>query len=211
MYKALTIDKLFYTLKTTCINKMLKRLFTSNARIKLLETFLLNPDGEFFIRELTRKLGEQINSVRRELSNLKSIGILRSRLKNRKKFYVVNKNFILFNELRSIFIKSSSTLEEISKKLQKLGEIELLIISGIFIDKVSPADLFIVGDIDKKTLEDFVSREIETKRPLKMSLMTKEDFLYRLKINDKFVGELINDTENIIAINKLEKYLEANV
>lgn len=190
---------------------MLKKLFTSKARIKLLEIFLLNPDGEFFIRELTRKLDEQINSIRRELSNLKSLGLLRSRLKNRKKFYVVNKNFVLFNELRSMFIKASSTLEEIAKKLQKLGDIDLLIISGVFIDKNSPADLFIVGDIDKKTLEDFVSRELETKRPLKMSLMSKEDFLYRLKINDKFVGELVNDTENIIAINKLEKYLEANV
>lgn len=186
---------------------MLKKLFTSKARIKLLEVFLLNPDGEYFIRELTRKLDEQINSVRRELSNLKSIGLLRSRFKNRKKFYVVNKHFILFNELKSIIIKASSTLDNISKKLQKLGDIDLLIISGIFIEKNSPTDLFIVGKIDKQQLEDFVSRELETKRPIKMSIINKEDFLYRLKINDKFVKDLLADPENIVAINKLEKYL----
>lgn len=190
---------------------MLKRLFTSGARIKLLETFLLNPDGEFFIRELTRKLNEQINSIRRELTNLKSLGILKSRFKNRKKFYVVNKNFILFNELRSIFIKASSTLETISKKLQKMGNIELLVISGIFIEKNSPTDLFIVGSIDKGDLEEFLSRDLEIKRPIKMSIMSKEDFIYRLKINDKFVKELLFDPENIITVNKLEKYLEEAV
>lgn len=190
---------------------MLKRLFTSGARIKLLEIFLLNPDGEFFIRELTRKLNEQINSIRRELGNLKSIGLLRSRFKNRKKFYVVNKHFILFNELRSIVIKAASSLEGIAKKLQKLGKIDLLIISGVFIEKNTPTDLFIVGEVDKQHLEDFVMRELELKRPIKMSIITKEDFLYRLKVNDKFVRELLEDPENIIAVNKLEKYLSDRV
>lgn len=190
---------------------MLKKLFTSKARIKLLETFLLNPDGEFFIRELTRRLNEQINSVRRELGNLKSLGLLRSRFKNRKKYYIVNKHFILFNELRSIFIKASNTLDTVAKKLQKLGKIDLLVISGIFLEKSSPADLFIVGEVDKQHLEDFVNRELEMKQPIKMSVITKEDFLYRLKINDKFVKSMLGDPENIIAVNRLEKYIEEHV
>ena len=81
---------------------MLKRLFTSKVRVKLLKVFLSNPDEEYFIRELTRKLDEQINSVRRELDNLKKAGLLNFKTKNRKKYYIVNKNFILFPELKSI-------------------------------------------------------------------------------------------------------------
>ncbi len=190
---------------------MLKRLFTSRARIKLLEIFLLNPDGEYFIRELTRKLDEQINSIRRELGNLKGLGLLRSRFKNRKKFYVVNKNFLLFNELRSIVLKASSTLDTIIKKFQKFPKVELLVLSGVFLDKNSQADLFIVGDVDKQEMQDFITREIDTKRPIKMSIIPKEDFLYRLKINDKFARDLLNDPENIVCINKLEKYIEERV
>lgn len=190
---------------------MLKKLFTSNARIKLLEVFLLNPDGEFFIRELTRKLDEQINSIRRELGNLKSMGLLRSRVKNRKKYYVVNKNFVFFNELRSIIIKGSVTLDGIAKKLQKLGKIELLVISGIFIEKNSATDLFIVGEVDRDQLQDFVNRELETKRPIKMSIISRDDFVYRLKINDKFVRDILDDPENIIAVNRLEKYIDTPV
>ncbi|MBI2453619.1 hypothetical protein HYV58_00390 [Candidatus Peregrinibacteria bacterium] len=84
-------------------------------------------------------------------------------------------------------------------------------ISGIFLEKNSATDLFIVGEVDKQELEDFVTREVEPKRPIKMSIMSREDFLYRLKINDKFVRELLEDPENIVALNKLEKYLESPV
>lgn len=187
---------------------MLKRLFTSKARIKLLETFLLNPEAEFFIRELTRRLGEQINSVRRELGNLKNLGLLRSRMKDRKKFYIVNKHFLLFNELRAIVMKSSGTLEQLAKKIQKLGDIDLLIISGVFIEKNAPTDLFIVGNVNKQALSDFFNREFDPKYPIKTSVLSREDFLYRLKINDKFVKDIVNDSENVIAINHLEKQLE---
>ena len=44
-----------------------------------------------------------------------------------------------------------------------------------------------------------------------MSVISKEDFIYRLKIKDKFVMELLADPENVIAVNKLEKYLEDRV
>ena len=75
-------------------------------------------------------------------------------------------------------------------------------------EKNSPTDLFIVGEVNKQELEDFLNREIETRRAIKMSILSREDFIYRLKINDKFVQDLVNDPENFVAVNKLEKYIE---
>lgn len=189
--------------------EMLKRLFTSKARVKLLTIFLLNPDGEFFIRELTRKLDEQINSIRRELDNLKKIGLLRSRLKNRKKFFVVNKNFILFNELKNIIAKSESTSsrDEVIKKISKLGKLDLLLLSGSFISKTADVDLLIVGEVDRAKLQDFLDT-FEMKKPIRFSVLSREDFLYRLSCNDRFIKNLISDPESIIGVNKLEKYIE---
>lgn len=182
---------------------MLKKLFTSRARIKLLSTFLLNPEGEFFIRELTRKLDEQINSIRRELSNLKKIGLLRSKMKNRKKYYIVNKNFILFNELRNIIIKSSGSAEDIIKGILKLGKIDVLVLSGFFVGKHVPVDLLVVGRLDPQKLESYLTTEVRSEKPIKFSILTREDFLYRMKMHDKFVREMMNDLDNIVGINKL--------
>lgn len=184
---------------------MLKRLFTSSTRVKLLTLFLLNPDEEYFIRELTRKLDEQINSIRRELDNLKKLGLLKSKERNRKKYYVVNKNFIVFQELRSIILKGMSDKDTLAKKLLNIGDFDVIVLSGIFVQKSSPIDLLLVGNVDRAELEEFLNMEMETKEPVRFSIMSREDFLYRRQCKDKFLNDLLEDPENIIALNKLEK------
>lgn len=187
---------------------MLKHLFTSNTRVKLLTLFLLNPDEEYFIRELTRRLDEQINSVRRELDNLRKIGLLRTKTKNRKKFYTVNKKFVIFNELKGIIVKAMSSQDSISKRISECGEIEVLILSGLFVEKEEAAvDLLLVGDtVDREKLEDYLNNELDVKRSVRFSILPKSDFIYRLKCKDKFLHDIISDPDNIVAINKLEKY-----
>lgn len=56
---------------------MLEQLFGSKTRTKLLKLFLLNDDRPYFIRELTRIIDTQINSVRRELQNLLDCKIIK--------------------------------------------------------------------------------------------------------------------------------------
>ncbi len=183
---------------------MLKNLFTSATRIKLLTLFLLHPDDEYFIRELTRKLNEQINSIRRELDNLKKIGLLKSKFKNRKKFYIVDKHFIIFNELKSIILKTLSNHEEIAKKISKCGDIAYMMLSGIFVNKNATVDLLIVGDnVNKDRLESILNSEVATKSPVRYSILSKEDFLYRLECKDRFLTDILKDPENLVAINKL--------
>jgi hypothetical protein len=186
---------------------MLKRFFTSKVRIKLLQVFLSNPNEEYFIRELTRKLDEQINSVRRELDNLKKTGLLTSKTKNRKKYYVVNKNFIILNELKQIFDKAENSNVNFIEKIEKLGKIDLLVLSGVFVNKESTADLLIIGEVDKEKLANLLEKEVN--KAVKFSVLSREDFLYRIKLNDQFILNIIKNPDNIISINRLEKYLES--
>ena len=53
-----------------------------------MELFYSNPNRSFYVREITRKIDEQINSVRRELSNLLNIGIITSDTNNNKLYYL---------------------------------------------------------------------------------------------------------------------------
>lgn len=183
---------------------MLKKLFTSSVRVKILDLFLNQPDQEFFIREITRILDEQINSVRRELDNLKKIGVLKSKTKNRKKYYQVDPDFIFLAELTSIFKKANSFNTKLSTNIQKLGKVKLLILSGIFVQAESDADLLIVGEIDKDGLADILETELDY--PVRFSVMQEEDFLYRLKCNDQFVRSMLDNPQNSIPVNKLKKH-----
>src|SRR5665213_1335660 len=82
---------------------MIEQLFGSKTRVKLLQLFYSNPNRSYFVREITRKIDEQINSVRRELSNLLSIGIITSDTNNNKLYYEVNQKFEYYQPLREIF------------------------------------------------------------------------------------------------------------
>lgn len=154
------------------------------------------------MRELTRELDEQINSIRRELDNLKKLGLLKSRAKDRHKFYSVNKDFVLFKELRRIFIKANPEVEAVVKGIQKMGQVDFLLVSGVFLQKESPVDLLVAGEFDKESLEKYLD-SLENPAPIKFSALKSEDFLYRLKCQDKFILGLVEDPDNMIAVNKL--------
>ncbi|MDF2378823.1 MAG: hypothetical protein P1V18_01180 [Candidatus Gracilibacteria bacterium] len=191
---------------------MLKALFSSNTRVKLLITFLSSPGEEFFIRELTRKLNEQINSIRRELNNLKKIGLLKSRSKNRKKYYFVNEDFLILEDLRSMISKCTDPKKELIKKMQKLGDLSLVLFSGCFMQKKDKSlDLLIIGDLKKEDLTDFIKEELKEYKDVKYGILSKDDFLYRLKLNDKFIIDMLKDPDNILGLNKLKGQLEKHL
>ncbi len=187
---------------------MLKALFSSQTRVKLLKTFILNPDEEFFVRQLTRLLDEQINSIRRELENLKKIWLIRSRSRNRKKYFHVNTSFLIYSELKNIFIKTSSDDKNMKKDLSKLWDCELAIISGKFVnDPKSDIDLLMVWNIVSKKVEDYIEKDLG-KRNIKFSVLTEDDFNYRLEVKDSFILKILNNKNNIFLINKMKNTLD---
>jgi hypothetical protein len=82
---------------------VIEQLFGSKTRVKLLQLFYSNPNRSFYVREITRKIDEQINSVRRELSNLLSIGIITSDASNNRLYYEVNQEYKYYKPLGQIF------------------------------------------------------------------------------------------------------------
>jgi predicted transcriptional regulator with HTH domain len=83
--------------------KVIEQLFGSKTRVKLLQLFYSNPNRAFYVREITRKINEQINSVRRELSNLLSIGIITSDASQNRLYYEVNQDYEYYKPLGAIF------------------------------------------------------------------------------------------------------------
>src|SRR6056297_815742 len=81
----------------------MEQLFGSKTRVKLLRLFMSNPNRSFYVREITRKIEEQINSVRRELSNLLGMGIITSDSTNNKLYYEVDQTHEHYEALRMLF------------------------------------------------------------------------------------------------------------
>ena len=187
---------------------MLKSFFGSKTRVKLLGLFLLHPKNEYFIRELTRSLKEQINSIRRELNNLKKIGLLKSYTKNRKKYFYLNEEFSLVNELKAMFAKVEQPNRALVERVASLGAVDFLLLSGQFVGKKSEVDVLVVGELDRAALKKGIEENVDGKK-VKYVVMSLADFLYRLDCRDAFTLGLVSDRSNLTPINGIKKYIDA--
>lgn len=85
-------------------------LFGSKTRVKILGLFFSNPRKQFFVRELEREAGVQINAVRRELANLEKVGLIDCLVStykqggNHYKFYKLRKDSEFYKNLRRIIL-----------------------------------------------------------------------------------------------------------
>ena len=69
---------------------MLKKLFSSEARILLMNRFLLHPDQEFYLRQLAAQFNLSPRAVSLELQNLESIGLISKRVSGKQHYYSVD-------------------------------------------------------------------------------------------------------------------------
>ena len=85
---------------------MLKKLLGSRTRINILKLFIFNPKKDYYVREIERLIKEPFDPVRRELIQLESIGLLKSRVSGRQKYYCANTGHMLFPEFKSMIMKT---------------------------------------------------------------------------------------------------------
>ena len=190
------------------VHDALKALFSSQTRVKLLSVFLLHPEEEYFIRQLTRLLSEQINSIRRELENLRRIGLVKARHKNRKKYYKTDTDFIFFQELKSMFAKEVRGGESATvTSLKSLPGLVFLELAGSFVGTQSKVDLLVVGEVKKEVIEVLLAQD-PSMRSVKYSLFSKADFLYRLSLRDRFILEIVEDPRHMVVLNNIQKEIE---
>jgi hypothetical protein len=189
---------------------MIEQLFGSKTRVKLLQLFYSNPNRSFYVREITRKIDEQINSVRRELANLLNTGIIVSDNTNNRLYYEVNQSYEFYKPLLAIFGKSTSDSgikRRIASpaapehdKLRALGNLELVIYTGQFTrDESSGIDMLIVGDVNQNALQKFVS-ELETQenKEIRYTVMSPTEFNYRRQINDRFITTVLDSKKQVL-------------
>lgn len=187
---------------------MIDALFGSKTRVKLLHLFLNNPGRAFYVREITRKIDEQINSVRRELANMLSIGIIKSETSNNRLYYEINQDYPHFKPLHQIFADSGvsdavGTIEanDWSKRLKALGDVRVVIFAGKLVHgSTSDVDVLIAGSTNKTQVKKFVRElEEEENKSLNYSVMEYQDFYYRMSIKDRFVTKLLASKHTVIA------------
>lgn len=187
---------------------MLSKLFTSKTRTKIITLFMLNPDDEFYVREITKKISENINSVRRELSNLEDMGLLVSKKAGNLKYYRVNKSFYLYDELYSMVMKTEGVAKLLKENVKKWGQISLALIYGSFASKKashgSDIDIFLVGTVSEDVLiRDLSSLERKLSREINYVILSQGEYQEKIENDDPFIKEILRE-EKIMIIGEID-------
>lgn len=191
---------------------MIDALFGSKTRVKLLHLFLNNPGQSFFVREITRKIDEQINSVRRELSNMLEVGIITSDSADNKLYYQVNQRYEHYLALRAIFADTKVepkavsndvadiTVERCASTLDEITGLRIAILAGVLVKgSATSVDVLIVGNVAPAKVKAGI-KEIESceGREINYSVLSYDEFYYRLSVRDKFLTEILNGKHKVI-------------
>lgn len=200
-------------------NAPIEKLFGSKTRAKLLELFFANASKSYYVREITRVIDEQINSVRRELMNLESIGIIRNETYDNKVYYAANMKHPYAHAFQEIFGRkvTPAKVQEVRKAASNDWDEYIRPVSkylrAMMITNRAPGqdgiDMLLVGDDRTKKLTRW-AEVVEQKqgKPLDYVIMSRDDFLYRRSVRDRFVSEILEldaaelyDPEGIIKGN----------
>lgn len=192
--------------------EILGKLFGSPEKVKLMRLFLFNPDQAFDLEDAVLKTKSGAREVRREISGLEKVKLIRKRIffkdvkkesgkkseivKKKTSGWILDRDFHYLAELQGLLINAQLIKHgEILKRLSSVGKLKALIVSGVFIqDLDSRVDLLIVGDNLKKFALETAVKTIESEigREINYTAFETPDFLYRLGVCDKLIRDILD-------------------
>ena len=184
---------------------MIDSLFGSKTRVKLLHLFLNNPEKSFYVREITRLIDEQINSVRRELANMVAVGVVQQDAVDNKLYYSVNEDYPYVKPLAAIFSDRDTdkpkTVSSWELSLKRMRGLKLAIAAGRLSGGSSDAvDLLLVGDgLSSVAVKNLIKRiEKGKKFGINYAVMTYDDFYYRMSVKDRFIMDIVRSRHSVL-------------
>jgi len=171
-------------------------IFKSKTRSAIFRLYFTNPDAEYYLRELERMLSIPVSMIRKELTNLEGAGIFASRKRGNLTFFSLNKSYPLFNELKSIVLKTVGAAGLLKEILSKIKGIEVAFIYGSFARSQEHAgsdiDVLVIGNPDDDILlEEIDSAEKLLKREINYTVFPRREFVQKKKGQNAFIKDLL--------------------
>ncbi len=155
--------------------------FRSKARQRLLVYYFTNPKARLHLRELAARLRIDPSNLSKELGRLESEGLFRSELSGRQKYFQLNRDYPLFNEVRSIVAKTIGAAPLLTQSLKTIKGIRGAFLYGSFArnqqDAASDIDVLVIGTPDAEVLAEAMEKlERQLGREINYTVLTPKEF-----------------------------------
>jgi len=167
----------------------------SKARQRLLTYFFANPTARHHLRDLAKRLGIDPSNLSKELMRLEHEGLFRSEVSGRQKYFQLNREYSLFNEVRGIVAKTIGAVPLIAQSLKKIRGIDEAYLYGSFArnqqDAASDIDVLVIGAPRAETLAEAMRKlERQLGREINYTTLSRKEFESRRSRNDAFLENI---------------------
>jgi hypothetical protein len=172
---------------------MLDKLFSSETRVQLLELFLSRQDQRYYVREISRELKRDISGIKRELDNLEKAGLLTSTKVGNLRYYIVNKTFPLYPELKAIIDKTRGVPQAIGEALRGVAGIRVALLFGKpEVPEGEAIDMLVMGRPQMAQLNRVMAAlELRIGRSINYLVFDERELQRRKAEGDPFLREVL--------------------
>lgn len=182
----------------------LSDFITSKSRRSILKLLASNPTEMYHVRGIVRETGEELNSIRRELTKMEEVGLVKQEKRGNRVYYEIRRDYLFFGDILSMVSKTTGLGASMLANKQKLGKILYIMFSGRFArykkrKNEDDVDILIVGDIELSELANMIRIE-ESKRNYEINYapMSKEELDFRKKRHDPFLQGIFTQSRVMI-------------
>lgn len=162
---------------------------------EIIKLFFKNPDKEYYFREIAKNLNKEPSHYQKYLDNLVEDNILLDERRGNMRFFRLNKEHPLYEEIKSIVSKTIGLENELKELVDKLDSVDCAFIFGSMAkgteNSNSDVDLMLIGDINQDALTTAISSvEGKIAREINYHIYSNQEIVRKIKEKDSFISNL---------------------
>ncbi|MDH7499321.1 MAG: nucleotidyltransferase domain-containing protein [candidate division NC10 bacterium] len=172
--------------------KLSETLFGKTRRA-VLSLLYGHPGEAFYLRQLIRAAGVGLGTGQREVRRLSEAGVIRRMVRGRQVFYEANPECPVYEELKSLVVKTAGVGDLLRTALAPLSErIHAAFIYGSLArgkqERASDVDIMVIGDVSFGEIVSAIGPAQEgLRREINPSVYAPAEFQSKLKANHHFL------------------------
>lgn len=178
-------------------------LSRSEARRRLLSLLFGDPEREYHLRDLARRIGMSLGAVQHVVGRLEGEGVLKRRRLGNLALFSLNQEHTLYRELEAVVMKTVGIAALLAHALAEVQGVRLAFIYGSYVSVFlksestwstgSDVDLLVVGDVDPRRIAR-IAREVgaRTSRQINYAVLGVKEIIGKIARRDTFVTEALS-------------------
>ena len=186
----------------------LEHILSSRSRAEVFRLLFGLRDQELHVREIERRSGLAIGTVRHELKKLEGLDLVIARRDGNRLYYRANRLHPLHREIHNLVLKTVGMVDALKEKLPEKG-IRLAFVFGSVArgeeNAESDVDLLVVGDVGLRSLvrslsgiSDDIGREVNP------HILSAKAFADRVQKREYFITRVLDSPRLFVIGNEDE-------